>query len=178
MAREAALAGVDLIQVREKDLGGGALLALASEVVAAVEGTASRIFVNGRPDIARLAGAHGVHLPEEGLPPEAVKAAFPELLMGVSCHSLAGVLRAAKAGADYVVLGPVFQTPGKEERALGLTVLREAVRSSRVPVLAIGGIDASSAASVWAAGAAGICAIRAFLEGPLAEVARALRAHR
>jgi thiamine-phosphate diphosphorylase len=175
LAREAAEAGVDRVQVREKDLGGRGLRALVSEIVAATAGTAARILVNGRPDVAAAAGAHGVQLPEDGLPVSATKRAFPGLEVGASRHTLEGARQAEEEGADFVLLGPIFATPGKEERALGVGPLSEAARSLTIPVHAVGGIDAGNARLVVEAGARGLAAIRAFLRGPAAEAVRALR---
>jgi thiamine-phosphate pyrophosphorylase len=174
LAREAAAAGADWLQVREKDLGGARLLEQAREVVAAAAGSALRVSVNSRPDVARAAGAHGVHLPERGLPARDVRAAFPGLEVGVSCHALDAARRAQEAGAHYVVLGPVFPTTGKD-RPLGLPALAAAVRALDVPLFAIGGITAANAAAVWATGVAGVAAIGAFLDAPLAEVVALLR---
>jgi thiamine-phosphate pyrophosphorylase len=159
----AARAGLDLVQVREKDLSGRALLALVREVVAAAAGTATRVLVNGRPDVARAAGAHGVQLPADGLPVAAVRAAFPELLVGASCHSAADARAAAAEGASFVVVGPVFATPGKESRALGADALSAIVLAAGVPVFAIGGIDGATSAAARTAGARGVAAIRPFL---------------
>jgi thiamine-phosphate pyrophosphorylase len=184
LAREAARSGVDWIQVREKDLADGALLRVASDVRQAVEaaqtkGTApSRVLVNGRPDIAQAAGAHGVQLPEEGLPVAAVRRAFPGLAIGASCHSIEAARRAEEEGADWVVLGPVFSTPGKEHHPLGLERLAQAVRELRVPVYAIGGIDLANAPRALAAGASGLAAIRLFVDAPppLGALVRRLKA--
>ena len=175
-AAEAARAGVDLVQVREKDLSDRALRDLVAAVCAAVAGTAARVLVNGRPDVALAGGAHGVQLPEEGLAVAEVRRAFPTLALGASCHSLDGVRRAADEGADFIVLGPIFPTPGKEERALGLEALAAASAAVRVPVHAIGGVAPERAAAVRAAGARGAAAIRAFLEGPADAIIRAFRA--
>ena len=174
LARAAAEAGADWFQLREKDLGGAALLRQARDVVAAAAGTRLRVAVNGRPDVARAAGAQGVHLPERGLPARDVRVAFPGLEVGVSCHALDAARRAEEAGAHYVVLGPVFATAGKD-RPLGLAALEEAARALRVPVLAIGGITPANAAAVWATGVAGVAAIGAFLEAPPREVVPLLR---
>jgi thiamine-phosphate pyrophosphorylase len=174
LARDAAHAGVDLFQVREKDLPGRALRALVEAVVAAAAGTALRVVVNGRADVALLAGAHGVHLPERGLPVGEVRRAFPGLLVGVSCHDARAVERAAEEGAHYAVLGPVWATTGKD-RPLGAAELARAARGARVPVFAIGGIDARTAPLAWEAGAHGVAAIRAFLEAPVAAAVRSLR---
>lgn len=162
----AARAGADFIQVREKDLEGRALLHLVSAVVAAVAGTRARVLVNGRPDVALAAGASGVQLPEDGLPVPDVKRAFPGLIVGASRHDMGGARRAAQDGADFVLLGPVLATPGKQTRPLGLDALATVVRTTSVPVHAIGGIDAAGAAAAARAGAAGVAAIRPFLLDP------------
>jgi thiamine-phosphate pyrophosphorylase len=175
LAREAAEAGVDQVQVREKDLDGRRLRALVADVVAATAGTATRVLVNGRPDVAVAAGAHGVQLPEEGLPVSAVKRAFPDLVVGASRHTVEGARRAEGEGADFVLLGPIFATPGKEAGAIGLGPLREAARSVGIPVHAVGGIGAGNARQVVEAGARGLAAIRAFLDAPPAQVVRAMR---
>lgn len=175
LVRQAAEGGVDQVQVREKDLGGRALHALVAEVLAATAGTATRVLVNGRPDVAAAAGAHGVQLPEEGLPVSEVKRAFPGLLLGASRHTVEAARRAEGEGADFVLLGPIFATPGKQARSLGLGPLAEAARSLTIPVHAVGGIDAGNARQAVEAGARGLAAIRVFLEGPAAQVVRALR---
>lgn len=172
--RLAARAGADFVQLREKDLSGRELLALAREVVAAVSGTATRVLVNGRPDVACAAGAHGVQLPAEGLPVAAVRGAFPGLIVGASCHDAADVRSAAAAGAALVVLGPVFATPGKESRALGAEALAAIARDAAVPLFAIGGMDAAGAEAARAAGARGVAAIRPFA-GDAAGAVAALR---
>lgn len=175
-AAQAARAGVDVIQVREKDLGDRALRDLVAAVRAAVSGTATRVLVNGRPDVALAAGADGVQLPEEGLPVADVKHAFPSLAVGASCHSVEAARRAAADGADFILLGPVLATPGKEERALGLDVLAAAASAVDVPVHAIGGITPDQLPALRAAGARGGAAIRPFLEGPLDAIVLAFRA--
>jgi len=176
MAAAAARAGVDWIQIREKDLSDGALVRLARAVMEAVARTRTRVLVNGRPDVATLAGAHGVQLPEEGLPVAEVKRCFPGLTLGASRHSVEGARRAEAEGADFVLFGPVFATPGKTQPPLGPAALAEAARSLRVPVHAIGGVSAQTAGTVHRAGARGLAAIRPFLEGDVAEAVRALRA--
>jgi thiamine-phosphate pyrophosphorylase len=175
-AAAAARAGVDVVQVREKALSDRALLAVVSALRAALSSTATRLFVNGRPDIALAAGADGVQVPAEGLPVAEVKRAFPSLTVGASCHSVDAVRRAAGEGADFVLLGPVFATPGKEERTLGLDVLAAAASAVAVPVHAIGGVTPARVPALRAAGARGGAAIRPFLEGPADAIIRAFRA--
>jgi thiamine-phosphate pyrophosphorylase len=174
IVREAAEAGVDFVQVREKDLSARALLGLIRELLAATRACPTRLLVNGRPDVAVAAGAHGVQLPEAGLDIAAVRAAFPSLLIGASCHSLEAAARAERSGADFVVYGPVFPTPGKEGRAVGVAALAAVARQLRIPVHAVGGIDAGSVQAVAAAGARGVAAIRLFIETPAGQMARTL----
>jgi thiamine-phosphate pyrophosphorylase len=164
-----------MIQIREKDLEGRDLFETAVSVLAAVTGTRTRVFVNGRVDVAVASAAHGVQLPENGLPVGEVKRVFPALVLGASRHSVEGAQQAEAEGADFVLLGPIFATPGKEDRALGLRVLAKAARRVAIPVHAIGGIVPGNARQAIDAGAHGIAAIRAFLESP-GDAVRAFRA--
>jgi len=178
LAAEAAAAGVDRVQVREKDLPDRVLGALVARVAAALAGGATQLVVNGRPDIAELHGAAGVQLPEEGLATDGVRRAFPALAIGASCHSLDAVLRAEAAGATWIVLGPIFATPGKEGRALGLPVLAEAAARVSIPIHAVGGMRPDNARQAAEAGARGILAIRAFVDQPVAAAVAAFRERR
>lgn len=178
LAAEAVAAGVDVVQVREKDLPDRALGRLLAQLAAVVAGSATRLVVNGRADLAELSGASGVQLPEEGAPTAGVRRAFPDLAIGASCHSVDAALRAADAGADWIVLGPVFTTPGKEQRALGLSVLAEAAGRLSIPVHAVGGMRPENARQAADAGARGILAIRAFVEQPVAAAVAAFRGRR
>jgi thiamine-phosphate pyrophosphorylase len=171
LLREAARAGLDRVQVREKDLPGRALLELVRALLAAVAGTGTEVFVNARPDVASAAGAHGVQLPERGLPVRDVRRSFPRLRVGASRHSVEGALSAAEQGAHFVVLGPIFATPGKAGRALGLEALREASARVAVPIHAVGGIEPENARAATSAGAEGLLAIRPFLAEPAAALA-------
>jgi thiamine-phosphate pyrophosphorylase len=145
-------AGSVAIQIREKDLDGAALLVLARELVA----LGAPVWINDRVDIAMLAGAHGVHLPERGLPIADVRA-MTNLRIGASRHSAAAAIA---CDADVVQLGPIFETPGK--RAIGLEPLAE-VRAARTgKLVAVGGIDSEERASLAAAaGADAVAVIRA-----------------
>jgi thiamine-phosphate pyrophosphorylase len=157
-AARAVRDGVDMIQVREKDLAARELLDLVSKVRDLAAGTKTRVLVNDRLDVALAAGIDGVHLPSNGLPPERVRR-FVSVL-GVSIHSVDEGLRAERAGADFVVFGPVFESPGKT--AVGLEPLRNVAASLKIPVLAIGGVTTANAGDVLSAGAAGIAGIRLF----------------
>jgi len=157
-AERAIADGVDMIQVREKDLGTRALLALVERIVLAARGSETKVLVNDRLDVAIAAGADGVHLPANGLRVADVRPLIQ--LVGVSTHTVDEVIAAESDGADFVVFGPVFDTPGKT--AVGLERLRAITRQVSIPVFAIGGVHSGNAAMVLRAGAAGIAGIRAF----------------
>ena len=186
---QAARAGVDWIQLREKDLEGRPffdLTAKAMAVSAAARSaeTQSQILVNDRLDVAWAARSAGVHLGETSLPVGKVarwrnQAGRADFLVGASCHSLEGAVQAAAAGADYIFFGPVFATPSKAAlgQPQGLKKLGEVCRAVSIPVLAIGGITQENAAACLGAGAAGIAAIRLFQEAQdLAGLLRQVRA--
>jgi len=176
----AADAGVDLIQVREPDLDARDLCTVVAESVIATRGSASRVVVNDRADVALAAGADGVHLRASGPPVDHVRALGPAgWLVGRSAHSLKEL--ASAETADYIIFGTVFATdskPGVEGQ--GVAALADAVRRVQAPVLAIGGVTLDRARSCAVAGAAGVAAISLFLIGPtggsgLREVVRTLR---
>jgi thiamine-phosphate pyrophosphorylase len=150
--------GVDMIQVREKDLAAVELLNLVCRVREAAAGTRTKILVNGRLDIALIAGIDGVHLPADGLPAARVRPHVRTL--GVSCHSTEEATQAERDRVDYIIFGPVFDTPGK--KAVGLDALRRVADAVKIPILAIGGISSENSQTVIEAGASGIAAIRMF----------------
>jgi thiamine-phosphate diphosphorylase len=157
-AARAVQDGVEMIQVREKDMSAIDLLDLVTKIRDLAAGTKTRVLVNDRLDVALAAAVDGVHLPANGLPPHRVRPLIK--MMGVSVHTLAEATAAEQAGADFTVFGPVFESPGKTP--VGLEPLRKVVSSVAIPVLAIGGITASNSQSVLDAGAAGIAGIRLF----------------
>ncbi len=154
----------DWIQVRAKEAAARELY----ERVRALLTPGVQVIVNTRADVAIAAGAAGVHLPGGSIAPSLLRAwTGPEFLIGVSCHSVAEVERAADEGASYVFLSPIFASPSKPGYgpALGLAPLAEACRRVRIPVIALGGVDEQRAAACVAAGAAGYAAISAFAQG-------------
>jgi thiamine-phosphate pyrophosphorylase len=160
-------AGLPAVQLREKDLGGRELWRLAAELRTLTARSGARLLVNDRADVALAVGADGVHLPGDGFPPEAARALVgPARLVGVSTHTVEEVEAAGAAGADYVVFGPVYDTPSKRPYGAprGPAALAAACRQDRVPVVAIGGVTAARVPEVRDAGAAGIAVIRALLE--------------
>ncbi len=154
------------VQLREKDLQGGALFALARELRAVTRDHGARLLVSDRLDIALAAEADGVHLPANGLPPDAARRLLAAVgLIGVSTHSAAEVAAARVKGADFVLLGPIYDTPSKRRYGapLGLTPLASAAAAAGLPVFAIGGITPERVAEVRAAGAHGVACIGAVM---------------
>jgi thiamine-phosphate pyrophosphorylase len=150
--------GIDMIQIREKDLPAGELFELVCKVRDIAAGTTTRVLINDRLDLALAAGVDGVHLPANSFPPSRVRP-FARLL-GVSTHTVDEAIAAEKARADFIVFGPIFDSPGKT--SVGLEPLRLVASSVKIPVLAIGGITSRNMESVLQAGAAGIAGIRLF----------------
>lgn len=186
----AAAAGVDWIQIREKDLSGrdcGLLTREALQRAArsqANNSTRTRIIVNDRLDIALTEGADGVHLGEKSLPVAEAKRLVAQrgepkdFFIGVSCHSLEAARSAERDGADYLFFGPVFATPSKATfgEPQGLERLAMVCREVSIPVLAIGGITVENASACLAAGASGIAAIRLFQDAlDISSLVRSLR---
>ncbi len=153
-------AGIDFIQIREKYITTKRLFELSRSVVEIAKGSQTRVLINGRADVARAAGAVGVQLPENGVPVGAVRKTFgSDFLIGASVHSVDVALDAREKGADLVLFGPVFDSPGKSGQ--GIETLRDVcVALDGFPAIAVGGIDASNVNSVIESGAAGFAAIR------------------
>lgn len=168
---EAAVASaVDLLQIREKNLSANALYKLSAAAAEITRGSATKLLVNDRSDIAASAGADGVHLATHSLPPDVIRRTFgAEFLIGVSTHSLAEAAIARADGADFVVFGPVFHTSSKRQygEPVGAAELAKVTsKLSPFPVIALGGITTANAATCVRAGALGIAAIR-MLSDPL-----------
>jgi thiamine-phosphate diphosphorylase len=163
--RAAARAGVHLVQVRERDLEGGALARLVSACVEAVRGTRTRILVNDRLDVALAAGAHGVHLRGDSFAAPRVRACVPApFLIGRSVHNVPDAVATAQAGGiDYLIFGTVFESTSKPDGgAVGLAALAAVTAATPIPVLAIGGMTMERGWDAVAAGASGIAAISMF----------------
>jgi thiamine-phosphate pyrophosphorylase len=153
--------GARLIQLRVKDGGSAAFLALADELVARARAHGAAIIVNDRADIARVAGAAGVHVGQEDLAPQAARDMLgPDAIVGVSTHDEPQVDAALASPATYLAVGPIFETATKETgyTARGLDLVRYAAGRGK-PVVAIGGITLARVAPVLAAGAASVAVI-------------------
>ena len=190
---EAARWGVDLIQLREKDLPANQLESLtwaAVQVVrgqtpqAAVSRRRTRILINSRVDVAIACAADGVHLRSHDISARDVSKVWrssalggkgSQPLIGVSCHSPAEVAKARLEGADFAVFAPVFEKKGMSEAVpSGLEALRQACKEN-IPVLALGGVTLENVSSCLEAGAAGIAAIRLFQQEDMQRVVSSLR---
>ena len=195
---EAARAGVDYIQLREKDFPTRELESLAQEAVQVIREAKKLapnpkplvpvLLINSRTDVAMAVGADGVHLRAEDVTPKEVKEIWEKCgarapagvsprrpMIAVSCHSPAEVKEAAAEGATFAVFAPVFEKkdlPGAN--ATGLSQLSEACKAS-IPVLALGGVTLENAKSCLEAGASGIAAIRLFQENDISEIVAKLR---
>ena len=169
VVRTALDGGVTCVQVREKDLPSRAYIEQLLSVRPLLRERGIPLFVNDRVDVALAVEADGVHLGQTDLPlAMARRVAAGRLVIGVSCESVQDATDAERGGADYVSVSPIFATPTKTDTApaLGLDGVRAVRRAVRVPVVAIGGINATNAADVIRAGADGICVVSAIVSAP------------
>lgn len=178
----AARAGVDYIQLREKDLTPTQLEYLTNQAIQVVRQNSShtKLLINTHAGIALALGADGVHLPAGSPPASDVRAAWlrqanREPLIGVSAHRVDDVSRARSECASFVLLAPIFEKVGMTTPGIGLDALREACAQSTLPILALGGVNLTNARACLNAGAAGIAGIRLFQQGDVAETVRQLR---
>jgi len=197
---ECAAAGIEMVQLREKDLEARALEELALKAMAALGASRTQLLINSRTDVALACGAHGVHLPAHDLRASEVRAIFLQAtafqatsakhvpataqagavpVIGVSAHSVTEVASAEAHGADFAVFGPVFEKEGSTNREgleqLRLICHRAEMAQPPMPVLALGGITLENAQRCLEAGAAGIAAIRLFQRNDVQAVALKLR---
>jgi thiamine-phosphate pyrophosphorylase len=164
--RQALGVGVRAVQLREKDLGTRALMDLASELLGLIRERGALMLVNDRVDLVLALGADGVHLRSDSMPVSIARRLLgPERLIGASAHSAEAVRRAEVEGADFAVLGPVYQTASKGSYGapIGLRPIEEAGRRCRIPVFAIGGITPARIREVRRAGAFGVAVISSIL---------------
>lgn len=177
--RVAAAGGADLVQVREHGIDDRALVALVRGVLDEVRGTGARVVVNDRTDIALAAGANGVHLRGDSIAASRVRQLAPAgFLIGRSVHALDEAVTIDRDGAvDYLIFGTVFPSTGKPagHPVAGVQALAAVCSAVRVPVLAIGGIDAARAAEARRAGARGVAAIGLFAGPGAREALRDVR---
>ena len=191
---EATRAGVDYIQLREKDLPTCELESLASEAMSIVvqlrtanQELKTALLLNSRTDVALAVAADGVHLRSDDISPKEVRSVWKrgtgtparqlspqDPVIGVSCHSPSEVTQAAKNGASFAVFAPVFEK--KDIQPAGLEPLGEACQT-KIPVLALGGVTLTNARVCLAAGASGVAAIRLFQENKVSAVVKHFRSN-
>lgn len=152
---------IPLVQIREKDLTAKLLFDLTAKVVKITKGSATHVLVNDRADIAIASGADGAHLTSQSLPSEIIRKTFgSEFIIGVSTHDIDEANAAVAGGSDFIVFGPVFETPGKDA-AVGIAELCDVCAKLKpFPVIALGGVDRENYRSALDAGAKGFAAIR------------------
>jgi thiamine-phosphate pyrophosphorylase len=162
--------GARVLQLRVKDGASARFLDLASDIVAAAGPFGAAVIVNDRADIARMAGAAGVHVGQDDLTPDAVRHVIGTGIVGVSTHDRQQLDAALASDADYVAVGPVFSTATKDTgyTARGIEMVAGAAGRGK-PVVAIGGIDLARAPEVIAAGASAVAVITDLLTGGDAE---------
>jgi thiamine-phosphate pyrophosphorylase len=164
LLRAALDGGAQIVQLREKELDDRALLRSAATFRRLAEGFGALFILNDRPDLARAAGADGVHIgQEDGNLSEAREIIGPEAIIGLSTHTPEQLDSAGEMGlADYVSAGPIWETPTKPGRpATGLDLISHAAEHASMPFFAIGGIDQSNVGEVTKAGATRIAIVRA-----------------
>jgi len=160
-------AGATVIQLREKDLPVRELLAMALWMRELTREYGAKLIINDRVDVALSVGADGVHLGKNSIPAYAVRKRWGnKLLVGVSTHSIEEALEAERDGADFITLGPIYETPSKLKygHPLGTDIIRGVKSRISIPVFAVGGIKLDRIKEVTEAGAAGVAVISAILE--------------
>jgi thiamine-phosphate pyrophosphorylase len=158
--------GVRAVQLREKDLPVRELLLLAQELRTVTNEFGARLFINDRVDVASAVNADGVHLGHQSMSVEAVrKVVGNNMLIGVSTHGVEEAKDAEAGGADFITIGPIFETPSKAKLGVpvGLNVLKELKNELNIPFYALGGVKSGNIAHVIGAGATGVALISAIM---------------
>jgi thiamine-phosphate pyrophosphorylase len=174
---EACQGGAKWICVREKDATPRDLMDLLVRAKKIAEKFGAQVFINGRADIARATHADGLHLPENEIPVEAARMTLGfHIPIGVSVHDLAGAKKAALEGATYLLFGSIFETASHPNgKIAGLEQLSEVAQAVKIPVYAVGGINAQNAQSCLDAGAKGVAVISSAWENETANSIREIR---
>ena len=166
LLQQALTAGTSAVQLRERDLSARELVTLAREVQAVTASFKSQFLINDRVDVALALEGVGVHLRSNSLPlPVARQMLGAQRLLGISVHAVEEAVQAEAAGADYIVLGPIYETPSKQTFGppLGIHTLEKACTLVRIPIIGIGGVTAARAREMRRAGAFGVAVITAIL---------------
>ncbi len=167
--KSAVSAGVSIVQYREKSMDSGALYDEALRLAEICRGTETTFIINDRIDIALAVDADGVHIGQSDIPYDVARRILGEQkIIGVTVHNIEEAVKAEREGADYLGVSPIFSTATKTDAGApgGLELVSAVRRASKLPIIAIGGIDLSNAADVIAAGADMVCAISAVITKP------------
>ncbi|HEY6639306.1 MAG TPA: thiamine phosphate synthase [Nitrospiraceae bacterium] len=159
-------AGISMVQLRERDLSARELVTLAHEVQAVTASRRAQLLINDRIDIALALEGVGVHLRSNSLPVSVARQMVgAQRLLGISAHSVEEAVQGESQGADYIVLGPIYETPTKQMFGppIGIRTLEKACRLVRIPIFGIGGVTAARAREMRHAGAFGAAVITAIL---------------
>ena len=159
-------AGISAIQLRERDLSARELVTLAREVQAVMASSKSQLLINDRVDVALALEGVGVHLRSNSLPLSVARQMLgAQRLLGISVHAVEEAVEAEAQGADYIVLGPIYETPSKQMFGppLGIHALEKACKLVRVPIFGIGGVTVARAREMRGVGAFGVAVITAIL---------------
>lgn len=165
VVEQACRQGLKAVQLREKDLSGSALFALAGELRGITRKWEAKLFINDRTDVALAVGADGVHCRETSMDPEKIKRLQSSMMVGCSVHSLSASRRAEKEGADFLLFGPVYHTASKAKYGppQGVSTLQKVTDTVNIPVFAVGGITPARASECRSAGAYGVAGISSIM---------------
>ena len=166
LLQRALTAGISMVQLRERDLSARELMTLAHEVQAVMASRRSQLLINDRIDVALALEGVGVHLRSNSLPVSVARQMLGiQRLLGISVHSVEEAVQGESLGADYIVLGPIYETPSKQlfGPPLGIHTIEKACRLVRIPIIGIGGVTAARAREMRRAGAFGAAVITAIL---------------
>jgi thiamine-phosphate pyrophosphorylase len=166
LLQQVLTAGTPAIQLRERDLSARELVTLAHEVKAVTASRGAQLLINDRIDVALAFEGIGVHLRSNSLPVMVARQMVgTQRLLGISAHSVEEAVQAASQGADYIVLGPIYETPSKQAFGppLGIHALEKACRLVSLPIMGIGGVTSARAREMRRAGAFGAAVITAIL---------------
>ncbi|MFH1657447.1 MAG: thiamine phosphate synthase [bacterium] len=159
IVRKGIKGGVKIVQLRAKEMPDNKVLALAKQIRIITKKNQVQFVINDRLDIALAVEADGVHLGQDDLPIKEAKQLLKDKIIGISVHSLKEAVRAEKQGADYIGLGPIFQTKTKVSKALGIKIITQIKKEIKIPIVAIGGINKDNAQEVLAAGASCVAVV-------------------
>lgn len=175
IAAEACEGGARIVQYRDKNSGRNEMLRIAEEIRAITEENNVLFIVNDFIDIALLSGADGVHLGQDDIPLEKARGIAPDnFIIGISTHSLPQAVEAQDRGADYIGIGPVFDTPTKKTyKPIGLSTVKEVVSGVNIPVVAIGGLNLENIGQLVKIGVKNVAMVREFQENTAKKVKKA-----